>query len=125
MKKRLLVIVAVLVLTLMVGVMGVGAHQRGHGNHPHEGATAEDAKGLTAAQQGMPSIRGPFDDTSNMEFLGQVTTEELGVNRLANTGAAWLSDLWGWTSPAGQEYAIVGTSAGPTFVRITDPRKPV
>ncbi len=76
--------------------------------------------------KGMPSIRGPFADTVGMEFLGQLTNAELGVSRLVFTGASFLSDIWGWTSPdlPHHEYAIVGTSSGVAFVRITDPRNP-
>jgi choice-of-anchor B domain-containing protein len=75
--------------------------------------------------KGMPSIRGPFPDTVGMEFLGQLTNEELGVSRLVFTGSSFLSDIWGWTSPdTGDEYAIVGTSSGVAFVRVTDPSTP-
>lgn len=75
--------------------------------------------------KGMPSIKGPFPDTVNMELLGQLTNEELGVSKLVFTGASFLSDIWGWTSPdTGHEYAIVGTSSGVAFARITVPENP-
>ncbi len=74
--------------------------------------------------KGMPSIRGPFPDTEGLEFLGQLTNAELGVSKLVFTGASFLSDIWGWTSPAGEEYAIVGTTSGVAFVRITKPTAP-
>jgi choice-of-anchor B domain-containing protein len=80
---------------------------------------------------GMPSIMGPFDDTLNMEWLGQVVSRELGADRLIQTGTAFLSDIWGWTSPGkkrgqgGHEYAIVGHSFGIGIVRVTDPANPV
>lgn len=76
--------------------------------------------------KGMPSIRGPFPDTVGLEFLGQLTNEELGVSKLVFTGASFLSDIWGWTSPnaPNHEYAIVGTSSGVAFVRVTDPTNP-
>jgi choice-of-anchor B domain-containing protein len=73
----------------------------------------------------MPSIRGPFPDTVGLEFLGQLTNAELGVSRLVFTGASFLSDIWGWTSPdSGDEYAIVGSTSGVAFVRVTDPTAP-
>jgi choice-of-anchor B domain-containing protein len=91
--------------------------------HP-EGSDLE-VKRLKNTGKGMPSIRGPFPNTVNMEFLGQLTNEELGATRLVFTGASFLSDIWGWTSPnTGDEYAIVGTSSGTAFVRITDPTHP-
>ncbi len=75
--------------------------------------------------KGMPSIRGPFPDTEGLEFLGQVTNAELGATKLVFTGASFLSDIWGWTSPdTGDEYAIVGTTSGVAFVRVTDPTNP-
>lgn len=75
--------------------------------------------------KGMPSIRGPFPDTVGLEFLGQLTNAELGVSKLVFTGASFLSDIWGWTSPdSGHEYAIVGTSSGVAFVRVTNPTAP-
>ena len=49
---------------------------------------------------------------------------QLGASRLVFTGASFLSDIWGWTSPNDHEYAIVGTSSGVSFVRITDPANP-
>jgi len=76
--------------------------------------------------KGMPSIRGPFPDTVGLEFLGQLTNAELGASRLVFTGASFLSDIWGWTSPnpPHHEYAIVGTSSGVAFVRVSDPTAP-
>lgn len=35
------------------------------------------------------------------------------------------NDIWGYTSPAGREYAIVGLKTGTAFVDITDPVAPV
>lgn len=123
MKRHTLIFLMVLVLALAVGLGAASAHDGGRG-HAHEGETVEDAKGLSPAQQGMPSIEGPFP-AENMEFLGQVTNDEMGINRLIYTGASFLSDLWGWTSPSGNEYALVGTNAGVAFIRITDPANPV
>ncbi len=34
------------------------------------------------------------------------------------------SDLWGYVSPSGREYAILGTNSGAGFVDITDPKQP-
>lgn len=91
----------------------------------HATGSELEVKRLKQTGKGMPSIEGPFPDTVGMELLGQLTNAELGVTRLTNTGAAFLSDIWGWTSPdTGDEYAIVGTSSGVSFVRITDPSNP-
>ncbi len=75
--------------------------------------------------KGMPSIRGPFPDTENLNFLGQVTNQDMGLGKLVFAGASFLSDIWGWTSPdTGDEYAIVGTTSGVAFVRVTDGADP-
>lgn len=84
-----------------------------------------EVKRLSQTGKGMPSIEGPFPDTEKMKLLGQLTNEELGMSRLVTTGAGFLSDIWGWTSPdTGDEYAIVGTSSGVAFARISDPVNP-
>ncbi len=48
---------------------------------------------------------------------------------LADIGAApngSTNDLWGWTDPAtGTEWALVGHSAGTSFIDLTDPENPV
>ncbi|MDH3193842.1 MAG: choice-of-anchor B family protein [Acidimicrobiia bacterium] len=92
------------------------------GHHPEADL---ETKRLANTGKGMPSVPGPFPDTLNMDFLGQLTNEELGVSRLVFTGASFLSDIWGWTSPnTDHEYALVGTSSGVAFVRITEPANP-
>ncbi|MDH3241617.1 MAG: choice-of-anchor B family protein [Alphaproteobacteria bacterium] len=84
-----------------------------------------EVKRLPNSGRGMPSVMGPFRDTLNMEWLGQIPNRELGASRLIWTGAAFLSDIWGWVSPVtGDEYAIVGHNSGIAFVRVTDPRNP-
>ena len=84
-----------------------------------------EVKRVKQTGKGMPSIEGPFPDTEKMKLLGQLTNEELGMSRLVFTGASFLSDIWGWTSPdTGDEYAIVGTSSGVAFARISDPVNP-
>ena len=82
-------------------------------------------KRIEGSGEGMPSVLGPFPDTSNMTFLGQVTNADMGLEKLVFTGATFLSDIWGWTSSeTGDEYAIVGTTSGVAFVRVTVPTAP-
>ena len=99
------------------------AHNHANGLGHATGSELE-VKRNSKTGKGMPSIEGPFPDTVQMELLGQLTNDEMGVSRLVFTGASFLSDIWGWTSPGGSEYAIVGTSSGVAFVRITDPVNP-
>lgn len=84
-----------------------------------------EAKRSPNTGRGMPSILGPFKETTGLKFLGQLTNEELGVTRLAGTGAPFLSDIWGWTDTEnsdclGDEFALVGSSSGVAIARITD-----
>ena len=44
---------------------------------------------------------------------------------LADLNAEFAEDCWGYVSPSGREYAIIGLSQGPGFIEITDPANPV
>jgi choice-of-anchor B domain-containing protein len=44
---------------------------------------------------------------------------------VGDLGASYAEDSWGYVSPSGREYAIVGLSTGTGFVEITDPANPV
>jgi choice-of-anchor B domain-containing protein len=85
--------------------------------------SGNEIKRTANSGRGMPSVMGPFPDTENMTWLGQVVNRDMGVSRLIWTGATFLSDIWGWSS-ASDEYAIVGNNSGIAFVRVTDPTNP-
>lgn len=122
-RSRVLVGLATSALVVAVALPSGADPVKPGGEHPEQSALVHER--THQGGQGMPSVRGPFPDTVNMEFLGQLTNAELGVSKLAFTGASFLSDIWGWTSPeTGDEYAIVGTSSGPAFARITNPTDP-
>src|SRR5437867_5342401 len=58
-------------------------------------------------------------NASNVQLLGWKTLSDFpGGNTSGN-------DCWGYTSPSGREYAIIGLSHGTGFVEITDPGNPV
>ena len=44
---------------------------------------------------------------------------------LGDFGSKFAEDCWGYVSPSGREYAIIGLSQGTGFVEITDPVNPV
>jgi choice-of-anchor B domain-containing protein len=74
----------------------------------------------------LPVYKGPFPDTENMEFLSQVDPEDLGAQPVPGVWAkGMMNDLWGWTSPNGEEYALAANSGGIAVVRVTDPENPV
>lgn len=59
------------------------------------------------------SINNQAFAQKNIELLGKVAYPQ------------GLSNLWGWTSPAGNEYAVVGTRTGTAIVDISNPSAPV
>jgi choice-of-anchor B domain-containing protein len=74
----------------------------------------------------LPVFKGPFPETKNMEFLSQIDPEDLGALPVPGVWAkGMMNDLWGWTSPNGEEYALATNSGGIAIVRVTDPESPV
>jgi choice-of-anchor B domain-containing protein len=64
---------------------------------------------------------GPVDttfDSLNMTMLSWIPLSEFPGSHSAG------NDVWGYTSPSGREYAIMGLRAGYGFVEITDPTNP-
>jgi choice-of-anchor B domain-containing protein len=53
---------------------------------------------------------------SNVTLLSWLTLPDLGVNSGGNGNSCF-----GYTSPSGREYAIMGTSVGTSFVEVTQP----
>ena len=66
-----------------------------------------------------PCIGGLSDGypCDNIELLSRVS--------LFNLGGSAGSDIWGYSSPGGREYALMGLSNGVSFVDVTDPANPV
>lgn len=94
-------------------VVGIGAAAvlaAGAVGHPnHEGSIGEGDPGT--------SLGGSFP-AQNIELRGQVTLAELGPG--SRTGA----DCWGYVSPSGREYGILGVSDGFAFIEVTDALRP-
>ncbi len=68
---------------------------------------------------------GPEFDSSGVQLLSRVTLEDFaafnGTPGDPHTG----NEVWGYTSPSGREYALMGTTTGTGFVDLTDPMSPV
>ena len=81
------------------------------------------AAGTNDGVSSLPEFLGPFPDTENMVFHGQVTPTEMGALPVPGFGIAkgFVSDIAQWTSGAGQDYALVTHTGGIGFVRVTDP----
>ncbi|MBK7404874.1 MAG: choice-of-anchor B family protein [Phycisphaerales bacterium] len=58
-------------------------------------------------------------DSQNMTLLAWLSLSDLP------TGSTSGNDCWGYVSPSGREYAIVGLEKGFAFVEVTDPANPV
>lgn len=73
----------------------------------------------------LPVFKGPFPETENMRFLSQIDPEDLGALPVPGVWAkGMMNDIGGWTSPAGEEYALATNSGGIAIVRVTDPENP-
>ncbi len=62
---------------------------------------------------------GPTFDALNVTVIGQVPLDQFPT---LPTGGA---DIWGYVSPTGREYAIMGHRNGTAFIEVTDPANPV
>jgi choice-of-anchor B domain-containing protein len=74
----------------------------------------------------LPVFNSPFPEAENMQFLSQISPDDLGAKPVPGVWAkGMMNDLWGWTSPSGEEYALATNSGGVAVVRVTDPANPV
>jgi choice-of-anchor B domain-containing protein len=69
---------------------------------------------------GDPVPRDGGFDASGMTCLSRVP-----LNNFAGVNSQFGNDCWGYVSPSGREYAIMGLYGGFGFVEITDPTNPV
>lgn len=94
----------------------------------HDDPTTESGFELALQDDGvssLPVFDGPFPETENMQFLSQIAPDDLGALPVPGLWAkGMMNDIWGWTSPAGGEYALLPNSGGAALVRVTDPRNP-
>lgn len=70
--------------------------------------------------QGMSTPRGGGFDSSNITLLSHIP-----LNNFPGLSTASGNDCWGYVSPSGREYAIMGLEGGFGFVDITNPTSPV
>lgn len=62
---------------------------------------------------------GPEYDALDVELLSHVP------NSSFPSGSLEANDIWGYVSPRGRKYALLGLDSGTGFVDITDPRSPM
>ena len=94
----------------------------------HDDPATESAFEMVVQDDGvasLPVFEGPFPETENMQFLSQIAPDDLGALPVPGVWAkGMMNDIWGWTSPAGEEYALLPNSGGIAIVRVTDPENP-
>ncbi len=73
----------------------------------------------------------PQPESVRPATLGGLTYDAFGVTLLSNvpladfpSGSNAANDVWGYVSPSGREYAIIGLNKGTGFVDISDPTDP-
>lgn len=119
------VTIRLLLVSLFVVVSSAVTSAHDGDNDP----TTADPFELALADDGvssLPVFRGPFPETENMEFLSQIDPDQLGAEPVPGVWAkGMMNDIWGWTSPEGEEYALAPNSGGIAIVRVTDPSHPV
>lgn len=65
------------------------------------------------------SANGPPYASSGIDLLSRLAVTDFPG------GATAATDIWGYVSPSGREYALLGLNTGTAFVEITDPTTPV
>lgn len=106
------VVMPLLLLILLVALSAASAHEIKIVGDPIAGSGHADGAMLPANGK---ILDFPAD---NVTLLSWLTSQDMtGKVQQAN-------DIWGYTSPSGREYAIVGLFSGTAFVEVTDPENP-
>lgn len=87
---------------------------------------AADALSPSEGPQMMQGTSGGFD-VLNMIVRSRVTPQSFSTNSTCTVSASNVcaNDIWGYVSPSGREYAILGLYSGTGVVDVTDPDAPV
>ena len=86
------------------------------GGAPGEALESQLGSALMLSSLGDSHVEFP---RSGVQLLSWVPLAELAPEAISG------NDCWGYTSPSGREYAMIGHSHGTTFVDISDPSGPV
>ena len=63
-------------------------------------------------------------ECTNVDLQSFVPNSAIFADKAVGALGDGVSDIWGWTSEAGNEYVIVGATNGAAVLRITDPEAP-
>ncbi|MHC4895204.1 MAG: choice-of-anchor B family protein [Planctomycetota bacterium] len=83
------------------------------------GWTLGSTRAATVGGAGSIPASSMMFPAQGVELLAWMTLDDLGLN--SSSG----NDCWGYTSPSGRKYALMGTANGTSFVEITNPTQPV
>jgi choice-of-anchor B domain-containing protein len=86
--------------------------------HAGPGWTAGGARAAGLAPGAGVAAASVAFASDGVQLLSWLTLEDFGL------GSASGNDCWGYTSPSGRRYALMGLSNGTGFVEITDPTAP-
>lgn len=114
--------------SLMACVFTAFSCNAAYAHHDDDDSRLADPLELVISDDGvasLPVFEGPFPEARDLQFLSQIAPADLGAEPVPGVWAkGMMNDLWGWTSPAGEEYALATNSGGIAVVRVTDPENP-
>ena len=92
--------------------------------HAHD----DDARKLLDKQAMVPGpvVRlGEQITTGLFDAQGMTLLAQIPLNNFTGVNSSFGNDCWGYTSPSGREYVIMGLYGGYAFVEVTNPTNPV
>ena len=90
-----------------------------------DGADQSFTAGVQCCEVECRDPSGPEFDSSGVTLLSRVTLEDLATFAGTPGNPSSANEMWGYTSPSGREYAIMGTTTGTGYVDVTRPADPV
>lgn len=123
-----------IILPVVLGLVTLGARSAS------AGSCCNSATGVCTDDVELADCNGPDDDFSLRTCCSSsrpacdppsdgeypaINVELLGLFGINEANLEFLNDIWGYVSPSGREYAIVGLYEGTAFFEVTDPFNPV
>jgi choice-of-anchor B domain-containing protein len=106
------------VVAAAICAMSVASTVRGHADDPKVNDRQNPYVGPAYRAADKLALLGEQFDSNGVTLMAWLPIAEFGSHSSAN-------DCWGYVSPSGREYAIIGLSNGTGFVDITNPASPV
>ena len=100
-----------------LGAVALGLPAPAHENDP-KGKDMTPCYRGPGWRQADGGLAGGQFQSSGLELRSWMPIDEL------NSASSACNDCWGYVSPTGREYAMIGTNRGTAFVEVTDPANP-